>query len=126
MGNGHQQRLLLFFLLLQFSSCSKKEAEPATNPLTNTTWSRYGFRSPVDNRDVYYYLNFTTNSSFNEYIRYFKAEPNVDIKSHSYSYNPEDSTATIVIRNDVYTGTVYGNHLRLKQGEETLLYVREP
>lgn len=126
MGNGHLNRLLLFFLLLQFSSCSKKEAEPAINPLVNTTWSRYGFRSPVDNRDVYYYLNFSKNSSLEEYIRYFKAEPNVDIKAHSYSYNPADSTATIVIRSEVYTGTVYGNHLRLQNGEETLLYLREP
>jgi hypothetical protein len=126
MGNGRLNRLLLFFLLIQFSSCSKKESEPAINPLTNTTWSRYAFRSPVDNRDVYYYLCFKTNSSLEEYIRYFKAEPSVDIKLHSYTYNPSDSSATIVIRNEVYVATVYGNHLRLTQGDETLLYLREP
>ena len=91
-------KLLLFLLVstVCLLSCGKKDVSPAdkNDVLTGTTWQAYGFKSPVSNKDVYYYLSFSSNGKGQEFVKYNKTEPS-DTPPTDFTYTVSGSKLSI-------------------------------
>jgi hypothetical protein len=119
----------LFVTLILFVSlsCSKKVTDPApqTDSLTNTTWVRYGFKSPVTNKDVYYYLAFKSGSKGQDYTKYNKTDP-TDTPPVDFTYQQISATAVnMSFPAGTITGVIAGNKLTVTSKTGTVDYTKE-
>lgn len=81
----------VLLMLIGLGGC-KKGDDPARpldtiDELTGSTWVRYGFKNPVNGKEVYYYLTFLKNQQVDGYVMYDKRERSPD-NQNRYTYAP--------------------------------------
>ncbi len=99
MANITAMRYALYLILFTSLSCSKPTpVSPPTDDIdswTGQTWERYGFKSPVNNKEVYYYLTFKKNQTFDNYIRYNRTEAPTSVETGTYISNKAGFSFTL-------------------------------
>jgi hypothetical protein len=113
---------IALFAILGCSS-SKDENPAPKDPLVGTTWVRFGFKSPLNNKDVYYYLTFIDNNKVQNSMRYNKTEATGDVTTYSYTFN--NSILALITPTETITGEVIDNKINLKAKAGVLVYTKE-
>ncbi len=84
---------LLLFIAIALVSCGDPELVP--NKLFGTKWERFALHSPVNNKDMYYYLLFVDNTTVKSYLLYDKVERTEIDDTGTYTIDGDNITLTI-------------------------------
>lgn len=98
-------------------ACSKKEVGPAdqTDALSNTNWEAYGYKNPVNNKDIYYYLAFSVNGKGHGYSRYNKVEPTT-VADDTFIYTLVGSKLTLIYPTENVELGYVNDRIQISQG----------
>jgi len=125
--------LFLSTLLLAISACQPGTPGPPADTIdeyTGHTYVRYGFKSPVNGKEVYYYLSFLKNAGIESYVKYNKTERGPDTQTGTYTQTGTTNTGTVKQLKLTLDGTTYdadikGNTLIFHNPSGDLLYTKE-
>lgn len=96
--------ILFMFMLI---GCKKEEATPQ-DILVGTTWSRFVVKSPVNGKEMWYYLSFKQGNTVENYLKYNKTEL-VESTFSKLSYQRVSDTKLLVSNQNLKIDTIIIN-----------------